>query len=98
MFETNFSEKLTDSKWFYSSFLPFSSVETTSCSVSPGFFVLLKYPRINATVSRTNRITNPTQKRDGAKNVTAKNMISPVIERAVSSKNFILVVFAGDVY
>ena len=80
------------------SFLSFPTVETTSSSVCSGFFVLLKYPRIKAATSKTNRMTSPTQKRDGIKNATIKKMSSPVIERAVSSKNFMLVVFAGDVY
>ncbi len=80
------------------SFLSFPTVETTSSSVCSGFFVLLKYPRINAAASKTNKITNPTQKKDETKNAKTKNMTSPVTERAVSSKNFMLVIFAGDVY
>ena len=80
------------------SFLSFPTVETTSSSVCSGFFVLLKYPRINAAASKTNRITNPTQNRDEIRNAKTKNMTNPVIERAVSSKYFMLIVFAGDVY
>ena len=80
------------------SFLSFPTVETTSSSVCSGFFVLLKYPRINAAASKTNRITNPTQNRDEIRNAKTKNMTNPVIERAVSSKNFMAVVFACDVY
>ena len=62
------------------------------------FFILLKYPRINAVASKTNRITNPTQKSDWIKKTNAKNMTSPEIERAVSSKNFTSGVFAGRVH
>ena len=64
----------------------------TSSSVSSAFFVLPKYPRINAIAPRINRIANPIQKKEGAKKASAKNMTNPETERTVSSKNFIVTV------